>query len=90
MTLDAIVSTLDGITERAPLIEFLGPLKLPHGLSEPERARLTAAVIAATARCWEIKVSGVAGKRARRAIAALKRRKFVARRKDSTGGAALA
>jgi hypothetical protein len=52
MTVDQLVAIFGTINDRAALIAFLAPLRLPHGLPETERARVTAALIAAAARCW--------------------------------------
>jgi hypothetical protein len=52
MSVDELSATFATINDRAELIAFLAPLRLPHGLSEHERARLSEALLAATARCW--------------------------------------
>jgi hypothetical protein len=53
MTIDAVVAELDRISDRAELVAFLTPLRLPVNLDGPERAMLTAALIAAASRCWK-------------------------------------
>jgi hypothetical protein len=53
MTIDAVIATLDKISDRAELIAFLTPLRLPLDFDGPERARVTAALIAAASRCWK-------------------------------------
>jgi hypothetical protein len=52
MTADDIVAMLDASKDRAELLALLAPMRLPHGLSEGECARVTEALIAAAARCW--------------------------------------
>jgi hypothetical protein len=54
MTLDQLVDELDAINTRIDLIAFLVPLRVSPNLDETERARLTAAVIAATSRCMKL------------------------------------
>jgi hypothetical protein len=61
MTIDAVVAELAKIDDRAELIAFLSPLRLPTGLPEFERARLTAALMAAASRVWKGRASGTAG-----------------------------
>ena len=51
-SVDEIVGILDAINNRTSLLGFLGPLRMPEGLDEHDRARVTAALIAASARCW--------------------------------------
>jgi hypothetical protein len=58
MTVDELVATFATINDRAALIGFLAPLRLPHGLPEHDRARVTEALIAAASRCWRGRVSG--------------------------------
>jgi hypothetical protein len=53
MTIDAVIAELDRISDRAELVAFLTPLRLPLDLDGPERARVTAALIAASSRCWK-------------------------------------
>jgi hypothetical protein len=53
MTIDAVIATLNKIRDRAELVAFLAPLRLPLGLSEKEKAKITSALIRATARCWK-------------------------------------
>jgi hypothetical protein len=50
-SVDDIIATLDAIGDRASLIAFLTPLRVPHGIADADRARLTSAVIRASARC---------------------------------------
>jgi hypothetical protein len=53
MTIDAVIAELNAINDRAVLVAFLAPLRLPLDLDGPERARVTAALIAAASRCWK-------------------------------------
>jgi hypothetical protein len=48
---DDIVALLDTTTDRAELIALLAPMRVPHALPKSECARLTAALMRATARC---------------------------------------
>jgi hypothetical protein len=48
-----LVAALDSIADRASLIGFLAPLRLPHDLPDNQRARLTEALMRAAARCWQ-------------------------------------
>jgi len=52
MSLDEVVSALASINDRASLIAFLAPLRLPPSLSDAERARVTSALLAAASRVW--------------------------------------
>jgi len=52
MSVHELVATFATIHDRAALIAFLAPLRLPRGLSDDERARVTSALIAAASRCW--------------------------------------
>lgn len=52
-TIDDIIAALDGINDRAELLALLAPLRLPTGLPEQDRARLTDALVAAASRCWK-------------------------------------
>jgi hypothetical protein len=58
MSVTEIVAVLESIDDRAELIAFLSPLRLPTGLPEFERARLTAALMAAASRVWKGRASG--------------------------------
>jgi len=58
MTVDQLVAIFATINDRAALIAFLAPLRLPDGLSENERARVSDALVAAAARCWRGRGSG--------------------------------
>jgi hypothetical protein len=51
-TTDELIAMLDAINDRASLIGFLAPLRCPDNADNHERARLTAALIAAASRCW--------------------------------------
>jgi hypothetical protein len=53
MTVDDIIAVLDATNDRAELIAFLTPLRLPLGVPEPDRARLTTALMAAASRVWK-------------------------------------
>jgi hypothetical protein len=53
VTIDAVIDELNAINDRGELIAFLAPLRLPTNLDGPERARVTAALIAAASRCWK-------------------------------------
>jgi hypothetical protein len=53
MTIDALVSTLNSVNDRAELIALLTPLRLPHGLPESDRARVAEALITAATRVWK-------------------------------------
>ena len=66
MTIDAVIVTLNSINDRAELVAFLAPLKVPHGESDLDRARLTTAVISAASRCWKRRASARGGIRAAR------------------------
>jgi hypothetical protein len=61
MTVDDLVAVLESIDDRAELIAFLTPLRLPTGLPEFERARLTAALMAAASRVWKGRLPARAG-----------------------------
>jgi prophage regulatory protein len=58
MTIDELVETFATINDRAELIALLAPLRLPHGVSEHDKARVGEALTAAAARCWKGRVSG--------------------------------
>jgi len=58
MTVDQLVAIFATINDRAALIAFLAPLRLPDGLSENERARVSDALVAGAARCWRGRGSG--------------------------------
>ena len=60
MNVAEIVAVLGSIDDRAELIAFVTPLRLPTGLPEFERARLWSGLMAA-ARVWKGKASGQAG-----------------------------
>jgi hypothetical protein len=53
MTIEAVIAGLNAINDRAELVAFLTPLRLSTNLDGPERARVTAALIAAAGRCWK-------------------------------------
>ena len=54
MTVDELIATFaTTIHDRAALIAFLAPLRLPPNLSEQEKARVTAALLVAAGRCWK-------------------------------------
>jgi hypothetical protein len=55
---DEIIATFAAIHDRAALLAFLAPLRIPRDLPEAERARLTDALVAAASRCWKGRVSG--------------------------------
>jgi hypothetical protein len=57
-TADDVIDALNGITDRAELIALLTPLRMPRGLNEHDRARVTSAVVAAASRCWRGRVPG--------------------------------
>jgi hypothetical protein len=61
VSVDEIIAELDGIDDRATLIAFMAPLRLPAGLPEFEQARLTSALVAAASRAWKGRTSGKAG-----------------------------
>src|SRR5262249_61679996 len=52
MNVDELVATFASISDRASLIAFLAPLRLPPNLSEQEKARVTVALLTAASRCW--------------------------------------
>jgi len=58
MSVDKIIAVLDGIDDRASLIAFLAPLRLPTGLPEFDQARLSNALMAAASRAWKGRISG--------------------------------
>jgi len=53
MTIDTVIAELNAINDRAELVAFLTPLRLPLDLDGLECARMTAALIAAASRCWK-------------------------------------
>jgi hypothetical protein len=53
VTADDIVAALDEIDSRDALLTFLLPLRVPDEASNEERAKLTAALTKAAARCWK-------------------------------------
>jgi hypothetical protein len=57
MTADDIINALESINDRAELIAFMTPLRVPDNADDFERARLTSAVVAAASRCWKGRVS---------------------------------
>jgi hypothetical protein len=57
-TADEIIDALDAINDRAELVAFLAPLRVPNNADDFERARLTGAVVAGASRCWKGRVSG--------------------------------
>jgi hypothetical protein len=57
MSVDELVATFASINDRAALIAFLAPLRLPLNLSEQERARVTVALLVAAGRCWKGRLS---------------------------------
>jgi len=58
MNVDELVATFATIHDLAALIAFLAPLRLPVGLPEHDRARVTEALMAAASRCWRGRISG--------------------------------
>jgi hypothetical protein len=52
MTIDQLIADLDTIKDRAELVAFLAPLRVPASVTNSERARLARAVIKTAARCW--------------------------------------
>jgi hypothetical protein len=52
MTVDELIAVLDAVGERAELVAFLAPLRVPDHVTNSDRARLTSAVIRAASRCW--------------------------------------
>jgi hypothetical protein len=52
MTVDEIIATFATIHDRAALVAFLTPLRLPLDLPEHDRTRVTNALVAAASRCW--------------------------------------
>jgi hypothetical protein len=58
MTVDEIIATFATIHDRAALVAFLTPLRLPTDLPEHDRTRLTNALVATASRCWKGRVSG--------------------------------
>jgi hypothetical protein len=56
MTIDAVIATLNEISDRAELVAFLAPLRLPTNLDEFDRGRLSTAVVEAASRCWKRRV----------------------------------
>jgi hypothetical protein len=58
MTVDELIATFaTTIHDRAALIAFLAPLRLPPNLSEQEKARVTVALLTAASRCWRGRLS---------------------------------
>jgi hypothetical protein len=53
MNVAEIADILESINDRAELIAFLTPLRMPRGLCEHDKTRVTAAVVAAASRCWK-------------------------------------
>jgi hypothetical protein len=51
--LDAVIAELDRINDRADLVGFIAPLRLPRRLTNNEQARVLDALIKATARAWK-------------------------------------
>jgi hypothetical protein len=58
MTASDIIAALNEIDSRDALLTFLLPLRVPHKASDEDRARLTAALTKAAARCWKGRASG--------------------------------
>jgi hypothetical protein len=56
MTIDAVIAELSAINNRAELVAFLAPLRLPADLDEFDRGRLSTAVVAAASWCWKRRV----------------------------------
>jgi hypothetical protein len=52
-TVDEIIDLFDSIHSRVDLLTVLAPFKLPHGVDDFDKARLTGALVAAAARCWK-------------------------------------
>jgi hypothetical protein len=53
--LDAILAELDRIDDRANLVGFVAPLRLPYNINNDERARVLDALTRATARAWKVR-----------------------------------
>jgi hypothetical protein len=53
MTIDAVIAELNAINDRAELVAFLTPLRLPANLDDFERGALSAALMRAASRCWK-------------------------------------
>jgi hypothetical protein len=57
ITIAAVVAELNRIGDRADLVGFLAPLRLPSNLDDDEHAALTAALLSSMSRCM-MKSSG--------------------------------
>jgi hypothetical protein len=53
MSVDDLVVEFDKVNDKVELIALLAPLRLPEGLGEPQKQKITNALIRATARCWK-------------------------------------
>jgi len=53
MSVDEVIGAFEAIDNRAELVAFLAPLRMPDGLDEDDRARLTSALVAAATRVWK-------------------------------------
>jgi len=51
-TVDELIADLEAIDDRAQLVGFLAPLRVPDYATNEERADLTTALIKAAGRCW--------------------------------------
>jgi hypothetical protein len=49
---DQLIADLGVIKDRADLIAFIAPLRVPDCATDTERAALTSALIRAASRCW--------------------------------------
>jgi hypothetical protein len=58
MTVDEIIATFATIHDRAALVAFLTPVRLPTDLPEHDRTRLTSALVAVASRCWRARICG--------------------------------
>jgi hypothetical protein len=58
VTVNELVTIFASINDRAELIAFLAPLRLPHDLSDNDKSRITHALIGAASRCWRGRISG--------------------------------
>jgi hypothetical protein len=52
MSIDDVVAALNAISDRASLVAFMAPLRLPSNLSDFDRGRLHAALCGAARRAW--------------------------------------
>jgi len=52
-TTDEIIELLNSINNSAELAAVLAPMRLPRGLSDFDKGRLTSAVVVVASRCWK-------------------------------------